>query len=71
EDDTKMLDLSASRLSIDFGYAYQSSLGGMTSVDDLVRDGVKADTVASTFQKLTKSMNKALQKIIDKYEELP
>ena len=71
EDDTKMLDLAASRLSIDFGYAYQSSLGGMTSVDDLVRDGVKADTVASTFQKLTKSMNKALQKIIDKYEELP
>ena len=71
EDDTKMLDLAASRLSIDFGYAYQNSLGSMSSIDDMVRDGVKADTVASTFQKLSKSMTKALQKILDKYEELP
>ncbi len=71
EDDTKMLDLIASRLSIDFGYAYNANLSGVSSIDDLVRDGVRSDTVASTYQRLQKSMNKALEKIISKYEELP
>ena len=71
EDDTNMLDLAASKLSIDFGYAYQSALSGMGSLDDLVRDGVKHDTVASTFQKNQKSMNKGLEKLLKKYEELP
>ena len=70
-DDTNMLDLAASKLSIDFGYAYQSTLSGMGSLDDLVRDGVKHDTVASTFSKTQKSMNKGLEKLLQKYEELP
>ena len=71
EDDTKMLDLAASKLSIDFGYAYQNALSGMSNLDDLVRDGVKHDTVASTFQKVQKSMNKGMEKLLQKYEELP
>ena len=71
EDDTKMLDLIADRLSIDFGYAYNANLSGISSIDDLVRDGVRSDTVASTFQRMQKSMNKALEKVLQKYEELP
>ncbi len=71
EDDTKMLDLAASKLSIDFGYAYQSNLSGLSSIDDMVRDNVRSDTVASTFQKLQKSMNKGMEKLLQKYEELP
>ena len=66
-----MLDLIADRLSIDFGYAYNANLSGISSIDDLVRDGVRSDTVASTFQRMQKSMNKALEKVLQKYEELP
>ncbi len=71
EDDTKMLDLAASKLSIDFGYAYQNALAGVSNLDDMVRDGVKHDTVASTFQKVQKTMNKGMEKLLQKYEELP
>lgn len=71
EEDTKMLDLAASKLSIDFGYAYQNSLSGLSSLSDLVRGGVKHDTVASSFSKTQKSMNKGLEKLLAKYEELP
>ncbi|MBO7404949.1 MAG: hypothetical protein J6V24_08310 [Clostridia bacterium] len=71
EDDTKMLDLIADRLSIDFGYAYNANLSGVSSIDDLVQDGVRSDTVASTYQRMQKSMVKALEKIVSKYEDLP
>jgi hypothetical protein len=71
EDDTKMLDLAASKLSIDFGYAYQNSLSGLSSISDMVNSGITHDNVASTFSKYQKTMNKGLEKLLQKYEELP
>ena len=71
EDDSNMLDIAASNLNIDFGFAYQSSISAMGSLDDFINDGVKSDSVASTFEKKRSSLEKGLEKVIAKYEELP
>ena len=71
EDDSDMLDLVASKLSIDFGFAYQSNISAVGSIDDLINDKVKSDKVASTYEKKRSSIEKALEKIVASYDELP
>ena len=71
EDDSNMLDLVASKLSIDFGFAYQSNISAMGSIDDMINDKVKSDKVASTLEKKRSSIEKSLDKILAAYDELP
>ena len=71
EDDSNMLDLVASKLSIDFGFAYQSNISAMGSIDDMINDKVKSDKVASTLEKKRSSIEKSLDKILTAYDELP
>ena len=71
ENDMKVLDIIADHLSIDFAYAYQSNLGTIASFDDLYRDTVTSDTLASTYKKAEKSISKGLDKLIEKFADLP
>ncbi len=71
ENDMKMLDLAAERLKIDFGYAYQTTITAVATMDDMVRDNITAGTIASTYERNQKVLQKTLEKILDKVAELP
>ncbi len=71
ENDIKVLDLVAERLCIDFAFAYQNSLGMVTTFDDMYRDGVTSGNLASKYKSAEKTFNKLLQKLIEKVAELP
>lgn len=71
ENDMKVLDLVAERLSIDFAFAYQKSLGSVTSLDDLYRDGVKSGNVASKYESSRSAIEKKLAVLLETFNDLP
>ena len=71
ENDIKILDLVAERLCIDFAFAYQNNISAVASLDDLYRDGVTSDTLASKYKSSEKVLNKTLEKLLEKVADLP
>lgn len=71
ENDLKVLDLIAERLCIDFAFAYQNSITGVSTFDDMYRDGVTSDTLASKYKSSEKVFKKTLEKLLEKVAELP
>lgn len=71
ENDMKVLDLVAERLSIDFAFAYQKNLGSITSLDDLYRDNIKSGTVASKYEGFRKSIETKLESLKETFAKLP
>ena len=71
ENDIKVLDLMAERLRIDFAFAYQNNISGVATFDDMYRDGVTSDTLASKYKSSEKVFNKTLEKLLEKVADLP
>ena len=71
ENDMKVLDLVAERLSIDFAFAYQKNLGSVSSLDDLYRDGIKSGNVASKYEGFRTAIEKKLTDLVTVFSELP
>ena len=71
ENDMKVLDLVAERLSIDFAFAYQKSLGNVTSLDDLYRDNIKSGNVASKYEGFRSAIETKLTALLDTFADLP
>ena len=71
ENDIKVLDLMAERLRIDFAFAYQNNISGVATFDDMYRDGVTSDNLASKYKSSEKVFNKTLEKLLEKVADLP
>lgn len=71
ENDMKVLDLVAERLSIDFAFAHQKNLGNITSLDDLYRDGIKSGSLVSRYESFKGAIETKLANLIEVFEELP
>ena len=71
ENDIKVLDLMAERLRIDFAFAYQNNISGVATFDDMYRDGVTSDTLASKYKSSEKVFKKTLEKLLEKVADLP
>ncbi len=71
ENDMKVLDLVAERLSIDFAFAYQKNLGSITSLDDLYRDNIKSGTIASKYESFRNSIETKLESLKETFAKLP
>ncbi|MBR4960498.1 MAG: hypothetical protein IKY52_06350 [Clostridia bacterium] len=71
ENDMKVLDLVAERLSIDFAFAYQKSLGSVTSLDDLYRDNIKSGNVASKYESFRSAIEQKLVTLVETFQDLP
>ena len=71
ENDMKVLDLVAERLSIDFAFAHQKNLGSVTSLDDMYRDGIKSGNLVSRYESFKGAIETKLVSLIDVFAELP
>lgn len=71
ENDIKVLDLIADRLRIDFAFAYQNNISMVATFDDMYRDGITSGNLASKYKSAEKVMNKTLDKLLEKFAELP
>ena len=71
ENDMKVLDLVAERLSIDFAFAHQKNLGSVTSLDDMYRDGIKSGNLVSRYESFKGAIETKLASLIDVFAELP
>jgi len=71
ENDMKVLDLVAERLSIDFAFAHQKNLGSVTILDDMYRDGIKSGNLVSRYESVKSSIETKLASLIEVFAELP